>query len=336
MNTQLALIQPTEYQLYSSMAKVASGSGYSKMTEVQAMFVMLKGYELGISPMQSLDGIQVIQGKTMVSPQLMLALINRSGLMDDMKIDPTDQHCVVSMTRKGRTAHVETFALEDAKTMGLAGKDNWVKQPKTMMKWRAVAACARVVFPDVIQGMYTPEELGAEVVEDESGELVIEQIDTGTGEIITQSEPTPPSPPSTPPAAPASAQNAPPAPMAVILPEAAETPHSGQSMLFEDDYSHIVADWPELKSKLLEDYAALRAFYTILGKLELFQNVYERDNSIKKHLPEKEKVTLAYGVYIMLHRKEVKVEGGKAKNESKLSTDELKQETVERALGKTG
>ena len=48
----------------------------------------------------------------------------------------------------------------DAKTLGLAGKDNWKKQPATMLKWRAVSACARVVFPDVIQGMYTPEEIG--------------------------------------------------------------------------------------------------------------------------------------------------------------------------------
>lgn len=174
MSTALALIQPTEYDLMAKLAKVAAMSGYSKQNEVQAMFIMLKGFELGISPMQALDGIQVIQGKTVVSPQLMLALINRSGLLEDIKIDPTETECTVMMKRVGRSAHTEVFTMKDAQAMQLAGKDNWKKQPATMLKWRAVSACARVVFSDVIQGMYTVEEMGGEVSEDASGELVIE------------------------------------------------------------------------------------------------------------------------------------------------------------------
>ena len=52
-----------------------------------------------------------------------------------------------------------------AAQLGLADKDNWRKQPKVMRKWRAVAACARVVFSDVITGLYTPEEMGIEAFE---------------------------------------------------------------------------------------------------------------------------------------------------------------------------
>ena len=40
-----------------------------------------------------------------------------------------------------------------------------------MYRWRAVAACARTVFPDVILGVYTPDEMGAENV-NEAGELI--------------------------------------------------------------------------------------------------------------------------------------------------------------------
>ena len=39
-----------------------------------------------------------------------------------------------------------------------------------MYRWRVVAACARTVFPDVILGLYAPEEMGAEV--NEEGELL--------------------------------------------------------------------------------------------------------------------------------------------------------------------
>lgn len=194
MSTALALIETSQYELMAKLAKVAAGSGYSKVTEIQAMFIMLKGFELGISPMQALDGIQIIQSKPTVSPQLMLALINRSGELQDIQMDGDAKAYTVTMTRKGRSPHTEVFTIENAKAMGLAGKDNWQKQPAVMLKWRAVSACARVVFPDVIQGMYTPEEMGADVSEDASGELIIEQpplavlppptVDTSTGEIV--------------------------------------------------------------------------------------------------------------------------------------------------------
>jgi hypothetical protein len=136
-----------------------------------AAAIILKGRELGIGAMEAFAGITVIQGKPTVSPQLMLSLINRSGLMCDMDVTDDGRTCTVMMHRRGRSnPHRETFSMDDAKGLGLAGKDNWNKQPRVMRKWRAVAACARVVFPDVIAGMYTPEEMGAEV--DDDGEIV--------------------------------------------------------------------------------------------------------------------------------------------------------------------
>lgn len=169
----IQIIKPTDFTTLSQLADIATQSTYVKANKAQAMFIMLKGVELGLSPLQALDGINIIQGKPTISPQLMLALINRSGELEDMKIDSTDALCTVTMKRKGRSSHTETFSLEDAKKMQLMEKDNYKKQPKTMMKWRAVSACARIAFPDVIQGVYTPEEMGAEVAEDDSGDIVM-------------------------------------------------------------------------------------------------------------------------------------------------------------------
>ena len=48
-----------------------------------------------------------------------------------------------------------------------------------MYQWRAISANFRITFPDVIAGMYTPEELGAEVrvTEDDDMEVVaVEQV----------------------------------------------------------------------------------------------------------------------------------------------------------------
>jgi hypothetical protein len=141
-------------------------------TAEQALAIILTGRELGVPAMTALNGINVIQGKPTVSPQLMLGLIGRSGLLEDIKIKVDDAGATVLMKRRGRTAHTEFFGYEEAKAMGLLTKDNYKKQATTMYKWRAVSACARIVFPDVLLGLYTHEEIAPDALVNEEGELV--------------------------------------------------------------------------------------------------------------------------------------------------------------------
>lgn len=138
-----------------------------------AVTIMIKGMELGLPPMAALNGITVIQGKPTVSPQLMLSLINRSGQLEDLQITTGKDGATVTMKRKGRSAFSASFGPNEAASMGLNTKDNYKKQAPVMYQWRAVAACARVVFPDVIDGMYTPEEMGADVQVDEDGAMTV-------------------------------------------------------------------------------------------------------------------------------------------------------------------
>jgi hypothetical protein len=145
-------------------------------TAQKAIAIMMLGRELGIPAWTAFNGINVIQGKPTVSPQLMLAMINRSGLFEDMQITSDINGATCTMKRKGRTAHTETFTAKDAAAMGLMGKDNYKKQPATMFKWRVVSACARVVYSDVILGMYTPEEMGADVETDDQGNMTIIEV----------------------------------------------------------------------------------------------------------------------------------------------------------------
>lgn len=164
-------------------------------TEEQAAVIILKGRELGMPMMESFALINVIQGKPTVAPQGMLGLINRSRQMEDISVVDDGEKCTVTMKRRGRNPHSESFSMKDAnmmqttegwgenkKTIPLAQKYNWRQMPTVMRKWRAVAACARVVFPDVIGGMYTPEEMGADV--DEDGEIVTVEPVAKAAEIV--------------------------------------------------------------------------------------------------------------------------------------------------------
>ncbi len=176
---ELAIIQSDEWSVMKQQAEMLVGSGFlpqSVNSPQKALAIMTLGRELGIGAWAALSSINVIQGKPTISPQLMLALINDSKQLEDMTIRDETDTCVVMMKRVGRTPHTAAFSMKDAAAMGLSNKDNWKKQPAIMRQWRAVAACARVVFPDVILGMYTPEEMGANVIADETGNMQIVEV----------------------------------------------------------------------------------------------------------------------------------------------------------------
>jgi hypothetical protein len=141
-------------------------------SEAKVFAVITMGREIGIGMWQAINGINVIKGKPTISPQLMLALIYRSGQLEDLQVVSDDNRASVTMKRRGMFPHTEIFTLDDAIRLGVAGRnDNYKKQPAVMLKWRAVSAACRVVFPDVIMGFYTPEEMGADVVVDADGDM---------------------------------------------------------------------------------------------------------------------------------------------------------------------
>ena len=128
-------------------------------TPAQAIAIILTGRELGIGIMQSLRQIHVIENKPSIPPELMLSLIYNSGQAENITINSQETFCEVAMIRKGMSEIKVKFTTEDAQKLGLLYRDNWKRQQKNMLRWRCVAACARLAFPDITAGLYTPEEL---------------------------------------------------------------------------------------------------------------------------------------------------------------------------------
>jgi len=139
------------------------------------LLVLGMAQELGIPPMQAINGINVIQGKPTVSPQLMLALIRQKMPMAFIEVTNEPGKVTVIMARDKSDMSQKTISIWDmskATAMGLAGKDNWKKQAQNMLKWRAVAEAARECFPDVIMGLYTTEELAPDSIANDEGDIV--------------------------------------------------------------------------------------------------------------------------------------------------------------------
>ncbi|MBL8165391.1 MAG: recombinase RecT [Anaerolineae bacterium] len=172
-NEQFARLQTLAGYVSRSQMSIAK-MGQSALNEQDVMLIFLEGLSLGMSEMSAIKSIDLIAGKPTLDAQGMLGLINASGLLEDIEIDSQDAYCSVTMKRVNRQPHTERYSLEDAakmtatewvsgqkKTIPLTEKSNWRQQPRTMLKWRCVAACARVVFPDIVQGMYTPDEMSS-------------------------------------------------------------------------------------------------------------------------------------------------------------------------------
>jgi hypothetical protein len=168
-----------EFQTMKELGAMAVASGFlpaSIKTPEQAVVIMLKGRELGIGPMEAFSKISVIQGKPCMDAELMLSMGLKKipGLVVNV-LETTNTNCTIEAKRPGGKLVSLSFNWEDATRAGLTNKDNWKKYPGTMLRWRAISAIAKIVFPDALSGVsHTPDELGAIV--DEDGSVVSRDV----------------------------------------------------------------------------------------------------------------------------------------------------------------
>jgi hypothetical protein len=132
------------------------------------------GRELGLGPWAAINNIYIAGGKPTINAALMLALIQRSNLLEKFEVEVSEAEAVVTMARRGVGTYTARFSMADADRAGLTSGFNshsWKKYPKAMLKARALSDVARTLFADVILNLYTPEELDAPVEVTADGEI---------------------------------------------------------------------------------------------------------------------------------------------------------------------
>ncbi|MBV9849847.1 MAG: hypothetical protein JO250_09265 [Armatimonadetes bacterium] len=157
-----AVFNPQFYDAMSHMAGAFARSGmFAVKSPDQALVILMRGMELGLPPATAMSGIHVIQGRAVLSADLMAAVCKASPLCLFFRlVETTDQRAVYETQRIGDPSPTPmTFTMEDAKRAGLAGRDTWKQYPAQMLRARCIAGLARAVFPDLLLGLYTPEEM---------------------------------------------------------------------------------------------------------------------------------------------------------------------------------
>jgi len=170
-------LTPEIWQMVREIAPVMHKSRlFGVMSQEQAVAIMLKGWELGLSLTASFEFIAVIKGRPTLTPRGALALALQSEELEDFKVEDIEKDgkpwaCRVSGKRRNGISYTLTFTMEDARRAGLIKPDGaWETYPANMLRWRAIGFWLDVVMPDIIGGMKRADEFGAVV--DANGDVV--------------------------------------------------------------------------------------------------------------------------------------------------------------------
>jgi len=140
------------------------------------------GAELGLKPMQSLQGIAVINGRPAIWGDAMWALVTSHPEFESFTDENTDTKSTIVLKRRGQPAITRSFSMDDAKKAGLSGKSGpWSTNPKRMMQMRARAFAARDLFADALKGIKSIEEVrdyGSEPEKDMGAADVVNKVET--------------------------------------------------------------------------------------------------------------------------------------------------------------
>lgn len=120
---------------------------------------MLYGREVGLPPMTALNMTHVVEGKPGLSAEGMRALVLAAG-HDIEFTETTGAVCRMRARRRGAERWTElAWTIDMARAAELTGKSNWKKYPRALLQARCTTELCRMVFPDVIHGFRSVEEL---------------------------------------------------------------------------------------------------------------------------------------------------------------------------------
>lgn len=174
MGSEIVKSSFDEFSQMQEMAKALAPAtilpAVLKQSPANLVVIMMTGAELGMSPMQAVRSIHLIEGKPTLSADAIAALCMRHrDVCEELTlVESTDTKATYRAKRAGASQPVTlSFTIEQAGKAGLAGRGNWAKYPAAMLRARCIAAICRAVFPDLVAGLYEAdsEELGAAPIE---------------------------------------------------------------------------------------------------------------------------------------------------------------------------
>lgn len=133
-------------------------------TPQDVVLIVQFGYDYGMTPQQAIQNLYVVEGKVTMPANIAIGrAMGHPACEYLMCVETTPTQATWEGKRKGYPAPTRlTYTIEQARDAKLTGKQNWQKHPAEMLRARAGMQLVRVLFPDILAGIYDPDELGAD------------------------------------------------------------------------------------------------------------------------------------------------------------------------------
>jgi hypothetical protein len=145
-------------EIHAMAEAVAKSKLFGMKTVDECMALMLIAHAEGLHPAIAARDYHIIQGRPTLKADAMLARFQTAGgtvkwgEYTDKKVVGTFSH------PQGGSVTVE-WTMEMAVNAGLTKNPTWKQYPRQMLRARTVSEGIRTVFPGVVVGCYTPEEI---------------------------------------------------------------------------------------------------------------------------------------------------------------------------------
>lgn len=169
MSTALTKFNPLASESLTPALKLADALAKSDLVPTayrgkpeNILLATITGQELGLGVAQSLRAMHIIEGKPTLAADAMGALcLRHSDVCEYLTlVESTDDHATYETRRRGAPSPVRlTYTIAQATAAGLASKANWKSYRASMLRARCESAICRAVYPDLVLGVYDPDEL---------------------------------------------------------------------------------------------------------------------------------------------------------------------------------
>lgn len=160
---------------------IAASRLFGIQTKEQALALMAVAESEGRHPGSVARDYHIIQNRPALKADAMLARFQQAGGKVKWH-DYTDTKVSATFTHpQGGSLRVE-WDMDRARKAQLGTKDNWVKYPRSMLRARCISEGIRTVYPGVVVGVYTPEEVqDMEPMRDVTPKTIISVTTAGAG-----------------------------------------------------------------------------------------------------------------------------------------------------------
>jgi hypothetical protein len=174
-------------QIERMAVSVARSGLFGVKTPDQAMALMLIAQAEGLHPAIAARDYHVINGRPALRADAMLARFQAAGGKVEWG-EYTDTRVVGKFSHPSGGSVEIAWTTKMAQDAGLTRNPTWKSYPRQMLRSRCISEGIRTVFPGVVVGTYTPEEVG-----DMEPREPVRMRDMGTVDEVAP--PAPPEPP---------------------------------------------------------------------------------------------------------------------------------------------